>query len=71
MTNLYNICCDSGTFGFYTKNSGKLPLPPQAKLPPYAYEDTFREGSYTPAEKEKFLSHQTYERFKMTVNSHI
>ena len=40
MANLYNICCDLGTFGFYIKNSGKLPLPPQAKLPPYAYGNT-------------------------------
>ena len=31
-----------------------------------------REGSYTPAEREKmFLSRQTYEGFKITVNSHI
>ena len=31
-----------------------------------------REGSFTAAEREKmFLSHQTYEGFKITVNSHI
>ena len=40
MTSLYNICCDCGTFGFCIKNSGKLPLPPQAKLLPYAYAAT-------------------------------
>ena len=46
MTNLYNICCDSGTFGFYTKNSGKLLLPPQAKLPPYAYVENVDVSKY-------------------------
>jgi hypothetical protein len=31
-----------------------------------------RKGSYTTGEREKmFLSHQTYEGFKITVNSHI
>ena len=30
-----------------------------------------RVGSYSPAEREMFLSRQTYEGFKITVNSHI